>query len=417
MQTKNTKLTHILLFVFLPFTCGYFLTAFFNQVNAVLASYIVKSISLTAGQLGIMTSVYLLLFALAQIPLGILLDRFGPRRVQTVLFIIAAIGMTLFALAPNAMVLLIGRALIGLGMAGGLMAAFKAVRAWFPHEKIPLINGCLMALGTLGALCSTVPVELLLVFITWRELILCVVVLTLLIAAMIFFIVPDDLQQKSPIRMDALLKSLGHIYKEKYFWRLAPLAATTFACNMAMVGLWAGPWFTDVAHFSTYAAAHHLLVISVALIMGIALSGYVADRLMLRFNIRITTIISAGLFIFILIQLLILFGPAPGSYLLWFLFGFLSRSTTLSYAAMAQYFEPQYAGRATTALNLLFFMAAFIVQYAIGVVVDQYGHTLQGGYPPIAYHVAFAAVIGIQVVALLWFFVFPTKKALNDLPA
>ena len=111
-----------------------------------------------------------LTFAAAQIPIGILLDRYGPRRVQSVVLVAAAAGAALFAVSDNFLLPLAGRPLIGLGVAASLTSGLKALVLWFPKDRIPLLNGLMIMLGALGAVTATSPAELLLVSVGWRGL-------------------------------------------------------------------------------------------------------------------------------------------------------------------------------------------------------------------------------------------------------
>jgi hypothetical protein len=120
--------------VFLPFAIGYYLSYLFRTINALIAAPLTLEIGLDAGELGLLTSVYFLTFAAAQIPIGILLDRFGPRQIQSVLLIAAALGAALFAVADNYLLLFVARALVGLGVAASLTAGLKALVLWFPKE-------------------------------------------------------------------------------------------------------------------------------------------------------------------------------------------------------------------------------------------------------------------------------------------
>ncbi|MCD6047087.1 MAG: sugar phosphate permease [Gammaproteobacteria bacterium] len=404
-DNPTMQATKLFWMVFLPFTLGYFLTAFFNQINALLMHFIHKDIALSASAMGLITSVYLLAFSLFQLPLGALLDFFGARRVQAYLFCFAAIGIIIFGSAHGPTGLLIGRAIIGVGMSAGLMAGFKSLRAWIPANKIALANGCFMASGTLGALCSTAPAEFVLHYLSWRELLFVMAALTIVIAAIIFIFVPDEKNHSAEIKFFDQLKGVKLIYRSPYFWRIAPIAAAAFACNMAVVGLWAGPWFTEVAHLSISQSANHLFVLSLSLIAGILLNGMIADWLMHRFNLSITTMVGIGLGFFLIAQLLLLCQFAPGSYFLWVLFGFFGRTATLSYAAVSAHFPPSHAGRSTTALNLLFFLLAFFMQSGMGLIVNLWPRLSTGKYPVVAYETAFGIILGVQVLAYIWFFI------------
>ncbi len=144
-----------MLFVFLPFSAGYFLSYVYRSTNAILAPYLNNDLGINAEQLGLITSVYFLTFALFQLPLGILLDKFGARKVQSILFIIASFGAIVFALGETVLHLAIGRGLIGLGVSGALMGAFKAMSIWFPKERLSLLVSIFLAVGGLGAITAS----------------------------------------------------------------------------------------------------------------------------------------------------------------------------------------------------------------------------------------------------------------------
>ena len=134
-----------------PFAFGYFLSYLFRVVNAVIGPELAAELGLTAGDLGLLTAAYLLAFAALQLPLGVLLDRFEPRKVEACLLLVAAAGGLVFSLARTPGGLAAGRALIGLGVSACLMAAFRAFVQWFPREKLALVNGVQLAAGGLGA--------------------------------------------------------------------------------------------------------------------------------------------------------------------------------------------------------------------------------------------------------------------------
>mgnify|MGYP005721060597 FL=1 len=156
------------MFIFLPFACGYFLSYLYRSTNAVLAPYLSNDLNLNAEQLGLITSAYFLTFGLFQLPLGVLLDKFGARRVQSILFLVAATGAILFSFGNNVWSLVIARGLIGLGVSGALMGAFKAFAVWFPKERLPLLIGLFMSAGGLGAIVASTPLEMAMQITDWR---------------------------------------------------------------------------------------------------------------------------------------------------------------------------------------------------------------------------------------------------------
>ena len=138
--------------LFLPFAAGYFLSYLFRTANAVIGPVLAQELSLGDNALGLLTSTYFLAFGAAQLPLGMLLDRFGPRRVEAGLLVLAATGATVFSMSTTLSGLAIGRALIGLGVSACLMASFKAFAQWFPANRQASLTGWIMASGGLGAL-------------------------------------------------------------------------------------------------------------------------------------------------------------------------------------------------------------------------------------------------------------------------
>ena len=135
----------LVLTVLMPFGIGYYLSYLFRTVNAIISPQLVADVGLTPSELGFMTAAYFMTFAAVQLPLGIVLDKYGPRKVQAALLMVAAAGAALFAIGTDAVTLIIGRGLIGLGVSACLMASLKTNVLWFPKEKIPLVNGVIFA--------------------------------------------------------------------------------------------------------------------------------------------------------------------------------------------------------------------------------------------------------------------------------
>ena len=147
--------------IFLPFALGYFLSYLFRIVNGPIADRLVAEFHLDAETPGLLTAAYFLAFTLAQLPYCPLVDRYGPRRVQSSVLLIGAAGAIIFATAGNLSTLILGRTLIGLGTSGALMAGLKALAIWVPAERRTRVNGGFIMFGGLGAMASTVPVGLL----------------------------------------------------------------------------------------------------------------------------------------------------------------------------------------------------------------------------------------------------------------
>ncbi|MDT8440937.1 MAG: MFS transporter [Desulfuromonadales bacterium] len=392
-----------LLRVFFPFAFGYFLSYLYRTVTAVIAPDLVADLDLEPASLGLLTATYFLAFAAFQLPLGLLLDRFGARRVEATLLLFAAAGALVFARAESLTGLMLGRALIGLGVSACLMAAFKAFSVWFPVDRLPLANSVQMVSGGLGALAASTPVELAMHVTDWRGLFLLLAGLTLLAAVTILLVVPEKKGQhgqSEPLR--AQLGGLAAVFTSREFVRLAPWAVTAQAAYLSLPGLWAGPWLRDVAGLPRLPLANTLLLVALAMTCGYLFFGALADRLRRR-AVRPLTVATGGMLLFMTVQLLLIFAAPLPALLLWPLFGFCGSACILPYAVLSQTFPRQLTGRANTALNLLVFLGAFAAQWTVGVVIGCWPLTAAGGYHPTGYQAAFGLLLGLQVLGAVWF--------------
>ncbi|MCP5420779.1 MAG: MFS transporter [Gammaproteobacteria bacterium] len=391
----------IVLRVFLPFACGYFLSYLYRTVNAVIAPDLIASLSLNAADLGLLTSMYFLTFAFFQLPLGMLLDRYGPRRVEALLLLFAAIGALIFALSSGRVGLICGRALIGLGVSACLMAGFKAFVVWFPPARLPAVNGWIMAAGGLGALSSTTPVEIALQIIDWRGLFLGLSLTTLIISAILYRLVPDQSGQTPREALGKQWRGVRDVFSSRQFWRVAPLATCSQATFLSIQGLWVGPWLRDVAGLERLTAAHHLLATAVAMVAGYLFMGNLAYRLT-RFGITPLTVASGGILVFMVTQLAIILEFTDHFFPLWVLFGFFGTSGIVVYAALSQSFPAHLAGRVNTGLNWLVFMAAFLSQWGIGAIIDGWPE-IRGESAINGYQAAFSLMLLLQTASFAWF--------------
>jgi MFS family permease len=390
--------------IFLPFALGYFLSYLYRTVNAVIAPDLVRDVGVDPASLGLLTSAYFLAFAAAQLPLGMLLDRYGPRRVEAALLLFAAAGAFIFARADSLFGLMAGRALIGLGVSACLMAAFKAFTQWFPPERLPLANGVQMLSGGVGALAATTPVELALKLTDWRGVFVIVAALTLAAAACVYLVVPEKAGGRSEETLAEQLAGIRTVFTSAVFWRIVPWAFAAQAAYLSIIGLWSGPWLRDVAGYPRMGVANTLMGVSLAMIAGYFAFGALAERLARR-GIRPMTVAAAGMTVFMTVQLLLVLQWTALTVPLWLLFGFFGTACILPYAVLSQSFPKHLAGRANTGLNLLVFVAAFAAQWAIGVIIGLWPQAAAGGYSADGYRAGFGLVLGMQLVAALWYFV------------
>lgn len=388
--------------VFIPFALGYFLSYLYRVVNAVLAPDLASELGIGPSELGLLTAAYFITFAAFQLPLGVLLDRFGPRKIESFLLIFAAAGALVFSRAESVSGLVIGRALIGFGVSACLMAAFKAFVLWFRRERLPLINGIQMAAGGFGALTATAPVEAALGVTDWRGVFFILSIITLAVAAAVFLVVPEKKIKQNGDSIKEQLRGIIQVFSSLTFWRIAPLTVMSQAAFLAIQGLWSGPWLRDVAGFEREMIARVLLMIAAAMVTGFILMGAAAERLS-RLGIKPIVIAVAGMATFMITQGLLTLEVTSWSRTLWVLFGIFGTTGIIPYAVLSQSFPLHLSGRVNTGVNLLVFIAAFSAQWGIGAIINLWPGTAAGGYAPAGYQAGFAMMLCLQVIALLWF--------------
>jgi len=376
----------------------------------VLAPDLASELGIGPSELGLLTAAYFITFAAFQLPLGVLLDRFGPRKIESFLLIFAAAGALVFSRAESVTGLVIGRALIGFGVSACLMAAFKAFVLWFPRERLPLINGIQMAAGGFGALTATAPVEAALGVTDWRGIFFILSLISLAIAIAVFIVVPEKKIEQTGESIKEQLQGIIQVFSSLTFWRIAPLTVMSQAAFLAIQGLWSGPWLRDVAGFDREMTAQILLMIAAAMVVGFILMGAVAERLS-RLGIKPIVIAVAGMTAFMITEGLLVLEVTSWARTLWVLFGIFGTTGIIPYAVLSQSFPIHLSGRVNTGLNLLVFICAFAAQWGIGTIISLWPGTAAGGYSPPGYQAGFAMMLGLQVTALLWFFITGIRMA------
>lgn len=378
--------------VFIILLLAYFLSYFFRTTNAVISPDLRRDLGLGSAELGLMTSLFYLTFAVAQLPLGALLDRFGPRFVHPALMLLGALGALLFASAQDFLTLSVGRALLGIGFAAALMGALKAFSLWFPVHRYASISSLYVALGASGAIAASSPLAWLKEQIGWRSVFewgALVIVLVALVVAMGVRNAPGGV---------ALPKSTqaGHagvIWSNPNFWRMGWLNFMLGGGFLAWQTLWGGDFLFKVRGLGSLEVGNILFTFSLAALLGFLLCGPLADRLGLP---RVLLLASLA---FTLGPLLLAMWPQMPVgllYAVYMLMGFTGAFNILSLAQARLTFPTELTGRAVTAINFMGFMGVFLLQWGMGLVLglSDYSTTLLiwaalialaiGGYLPLA---------------------------------
>lgn len=393
----------ILLTVLVPFGVGYYFSYLYRTVNAVISPELTREFALTASDLGLLTSAYFFAFAAVQIPLGRMLDRYGPRRVQTVMLSVAALGALLFAVGHSFTVVVLGRALIGVGVSACLMSAVQANALWWPRERLPLVNGLITAFGGFGAISATAPVEALLQVTDWRHIFVGVAVVTFAVAALIFFVVPERRAatgpQASPAEQSAMFRT---VLRDGFFWRMTLMFTILHAAFQSYQTLWAGPWLRDVAGLDRVATANILSLVQIGFFIGALTSGIVADRLR-KSGIATSTLVAGLIAVFFVVQAFVAAGIPESATIVWFCWGLFGSMQLLSFSVFPQRYPQPIIGRVITVVNLIVFVFAFAFQWGIGLIIDLWPPLPGGGFDPAAHRTAVLVLLAIEVAAWLGF--------------
>ncbi|MFO8150113.1 MAG: MFS transporter [Trueperaceae bacterium] len=372
----------------LTFLAAYLLSYFFRSTNAVLAGDLQRDAGLGPEQLGFMTSLFFLVFAAAQLPLGAALDRWGPRWVPAGLMLIAAAGSLVTAAADGFVGLAVGRAMIGLGMAGVLMGALKAFAAWFPPRRFATMSGVFVGLGSLGALGATTPLAALADGIGWRGVFVAAGVVTAAVAALLTVIVratppaavapvagagvpdaPATEATRSPVdaaHACADVITFRTIYASREFWRLALMQFAMAGALYGHQGLWGGPFLVRGLDLEVGLAARLLLVLGLAATVGFLVAGPAAGRFGLRHAMG-----GGALLTLAAVAALAVAPPSTSVTALaiaWAAFGLGAGLQVLGYDGARSLF-PSAAGRAVTAINVFGIGGSALMQMGLGWVV------------------------------------------------
>ena len=397
--------------IFLVFAAAYFLSYSFRSVGAIIAPDLAHELQLNPRELGLLASVYFLTFFLAQPVIGVTMDRYGPARVNAVLMAIAAAGAAMFAAGDDLTALALGRALIGLGVAGALMTSFKAFVVWYAPRHREALSGGMMAVGGLAAVVTASPAEVLMRMSGWRGLFWLLCVLSVLAAALLLLAIPPGATAAAGKAAEpAVTRDGGYraIFTSRIFVSYAPLALFGSGGFSAIQSLWAGPWLAEVAALSRADAAHVLLIYGAGLLIGYLAIAFLGSRVQATpngpRNFFVTSLALAYCALGAIIS-----NAWPQSASPWFTYGLTLGAGMLAYPALLREFPAAIAGRVVTAYNMLMFMGAFALQSGIGALIQL---LIELGQARVAaYQEAFGVLLALQVFSLVWFVLLSRSRA------
>lgn len=383
------------------FGFGFFLSMFTRASGNLLNAPIRTDLGVSESSMSLTFGLaFFIAFGLAQLPIGVMLDRYDPRKVCATMLLVAACGTVIFALAHTSGQMAAGRVLMGMGFAACMMSALKTYSLWFPVNKLPTINGVQFAIGILGTISASKPTEWLLQVIDWRGIAVGTAALSVLAATVLLTLAPRHHGRPSGETLVDQIKGIALVYGDGYFWRATPWAFVSIGISQGVGTLYVVPWLTTAAGLSTPSAANILFVTSTASIVNYLLVGHLIEW-MSRRGFGPMTIPYAGIVVSMAMMALIIAFPARLPMLCWVIWSLSIGWASLTVAGLARAFPVALAGRVYTDFNQMSFLVTSLVQMLVGAMLDIFPQS--AGVPaPDSYRLAFGAVLGLQVLGCLW---------------
>ena len=357
--------------IFCVFAFGFFISNLLRSITATLTPVLTSDFDLSAGNLGLLAGGYFLGFSLMQIPAGLLLDKYGPKKVVAYLLLIALVSTISFAFAKSFTGLLISRFFIGVGVAACLMGPLTGYRVWFEDKYQQRANSWMLMVASFGFVISTLPVQILLPMIGWRSIFLIISILILLSIVLILVFAPswNNNVQNQNIQSAESTGRLSDVWKNKFFISLIPLAFLNYGGVQAIQTLWAGPWMLNVAGYSPLESATGLFWINIIMLFAFMFWGYILPKFS-SLGIDSMKIVKIGLPIsYIVLFCIIIMGQKAGA-MMFTLYILSSIVLSLTQPALALSFPQNLAGKSLTSLNVFIHSGTFFVQWGIGLLID-----------------------------------------------
>jgi MFS family permease len=358
-------------------TTLFLMSLFYRASGAVIASDLSRDLHLDPEGLGILGAAFFYAFALVQVPLGIVLDRVGPKRTMILLNLVAMAGGLVFAQAESVTGGVVGRSLLGIGMSANLMGTFVLLTRWFEPARFATLSGLVLGLGTLGSLAATSPLALLVDFLGWRGSFYALAGLNGLLVLGFLFIVRDDPEvSEQPHRMVAQarmrtspLRPLRNLFRTWSYWAISWSIFLRYGSYASIQALWAGPFLMEYLGLPTLTAGNLLLLMSFGFILGSPAGGMVSSRLLhSRKRAIILASFIAGLAIFLVSRwdqpVMV---PALGA--VFFVLGFFAAFNQVSYAHIKELMPQEMSGTAMTGINFFTMVGAGVFIHGLGELI------------------------------------------------
>ena len=388
---------------------------FYRVSSAVIAPDLMRDLGLNAENLGLLGGAFFYSFALLQIPMGPMLDRVGPRIVIASFSMIGAVGALVFACGNSFPVVLLGRGLIGAGMASALMGSMKVFLLRFSPNKFVTLIGLLQAVGTFGNIFAASPLAFLTSAVGWRMTFVIAGAVTALLALLTFLILREERDGSDgpasfplPQPKIGILQSFRLILGSLSFWQVGAVAFFRYGTFASLQGLWLGPYLINIRGHSPVQSGNLIILLAVGIIVGGPISGWLSDR---TFHSR-KGVALGGLSLYCL-SLLPLAGvvklPSPFWFgVIFFVIGFFCSFGMVIYAHAKELFPIAISGTVMAAVNFFTMAGPALLMPALGKIIESFQHEGRS-YPAEAYHLAFLACFLGMAISLV-FYAFSKKE-------
>jgi predicted MFS family arabinose efflux permease len=407
-------------FLFLPVLgTAYILSQFLRSSNAVIAPELGLEMAISPSDIGMLTGAFFLVFALVQVPVGIFLDRTGPRKVMTFMVLFAGLGCLVYANAGDFWSLSMGRSLMGFGCASILMGSYVIFARWFPKDKFSSYAATLITIGNLGIILATLPLAAAVSSIGWRVVFNYIAVASVLVAGLVFLVVRDDPKDKAQINNNSvtLLQSfmqLGIILKNKTFWTFVPLMLVGYSSVATIITLWSGPYLEAVLSMGTIDRGEVLLVMAVGAVLGPVLLGHL-DRVFDTRKYVVALGAGFGVILFATLAMPLNLGVS-GTTIVFFLLAMSPGYLSVFMAHVRAIYPDHLVGRGMTLANVANMGGVALFQvltgYVLQIVIAKTGDVVM------AYHAVFALLGFALFVALMIYLrsddITPSQQKISD---